>query len=146
MEKSGLEEVCQGKDEVVKTKEKNNEATRQLLEAKSQQLSQLESALGDKDRELASVRERCTSLLVTQIQNQALKVYKGFSLLLFLSLFHVLQTQEKVNAGVLSLKEAEIAAITKEMEGKNKLLQSKMKVIMLKSFRRLSWMLYIIGG
>ena len=137
MEKSGLEEVCQGKDEVVKTKEKNNEATRQLLEAKSQQLSQLESALGDKDRELASVRERCTSLLVTQIENQALKVYKGFSLLL-LSLFHVLQTQEKVNAGVLSLKEAEIAAITKEMEGKNKLLQSKMKVIMLKSFRRLS--------
>ena len=145
MEKSGLEEVCQGKDEVVKTKEKNNEATRQLLEAKSQQLSQLESALGDKDRELASVRERCTSLLVTQIENQALKVYKGFSLLL-LSLFHVLQTQEKVNAGMLSLKEAEIAAITKEMEGKNKLLQSKMKVIMLKSFRRLSWMLYIIGG
>ena len=140
-----MEEACQGKDEIVKTKEKNNEATRQLLEAKSQQLSQLESALGDKDRELASVRERCTSLLVTQIENQALKVYKGFSLLL-LSLFHVLQTQEKVNAGMLSLKEAEIAAITKEMEGKNKLLQSKMKVIMLKSFRRLSWMLYIIGG
>ena len=129
----------------MKTKEKNNEATRQLLEAKSQQLSQLESALGDKDRELASVRERCTSLLVTQIENQALKVYKGFSLLL-LSIFHVLQTQQRVNADILSLKEAEIAAITNETEGKIKLLQSNMKVIMLKSFRRLSWMLYIIGG
>ena len=66
-----MEEACQGMDEVVKIKEKNNEATRQLLEAKSQQLLQLESALGDKYRELASVRERCTSLLT---QNQKLMV------------------------------------------------------------------------
>ena len=62
MEKSGLEEVCQGKDEVMNIKEKNNEATWQLLEAKSQQLPQLKFALGDKDRELASVRERCIYL------------------------------------------------------------------------------------
>ncbi|CAI8033264.1 Serine/threonine-protein kinase CTR1, partial [Geodia barretti] len=107
LEKSGMEEACQGMDEVVKIKEENSKATRQLLEAKSQQLLQLESALGDKYRELASVRERCTSLLT---QNQKL------------------MTQERVNADILSLKEAEIAAITKEMKGKNKLLQSNMKV------------------
>ncbi|CAI8033275.1 hypothetical protein GBAR_LOCUS18765, partial [Geodia barretti] len=170
LEKSGMEEACQGMDEVVKIKEENSKATRQLLEAKSQQLLQLESALGDKYRELASVRERCTSLLT---QNQKLmvteqeqkrqlseqksalaektqhleekdhqlsslqgkcssletQVYASQTqLLVTQSENQTLKTQERVNADILSLKEAEIAAITKEMKGKNKLLQSNMKV------------------